>query len=115
MGKGKRNADYRSLKLELEARENTIRNQNKEILRLHRLVEQVKREAAEGVRQTGVAVDGLLCRLALAYGTELADGFELALDRYELAELEQWEVSASIDGDMNLYRIRVKPREGVET
>lgn len=110
--KTERNIDkLRKLEKELRQEREKRRNADLEILRMHKVVDLERKNAALQLAEVSTAADGLLAALALHSGANVGDGvWEVALPVYSPTELcKTYKVETDRQG--GTYLVRVEKRD----
>ena len=113
--KRERNCDeIKRLEREMQSERERRRNADLEIMRMHRVVDLERNNAAEQLAEVSTLADGLLAALALHKGANVGEGvWELAIPVYSPTEL-YGRYSVRTDRVGEFYVIRVEERRNGE-
>lgn len=109
--KAERNVDkIKRLEAAVAAERYRRRNADLEIVRMHKIVDRTRAEAALQMAEISTATDGLLAALATHCGAPVGqDAWEIVLDVYSPTELcKQFSVSADRSGEKYVIRVERK-------
>lgn len=106
-----RNVDkIKRLEKELAAEREKRHHADIEIIRMHKVVNEERKNAVEQLNEVSVLADGLLAALALHHGSNVGDGvWEIGLPSYSPSEMvKRFKVTTEHNGVR--YIIRIQPR-----
>ena len=111
--KAERNVDkIKRLEKELAAEREKRHHADIEIVRMHKIVDEERKNAVEQLNEVSILADGLLAALALHNGSNVGGGvFEIGLPSYSPSEMvRRFKVTTEHNGVR--YIIRAQPRGG---